>query len=294
MSNLKNYLPNIYKDVLEMDELTETEDLLFQELHTETDKVKNNQFVLTSDVDGIEQYEKMLNIIPNPSTESIEFRVDRIINRLSMTPPFTFPFLKKKLDEIIGVGKWEAYIDYHNYTLYVESSAVNQIWFHEILVTINRLKPVNIVFTNKPFVAAKIHVSENINLTQVSFNYKVGTTWVLGQKPFTSLENMGVIKMASVPSIKQEMLNSIAEFTSSDIAKVRVNESLIIADFTIKESTQNIVTIEYQIALESGITEITKVELLDVVDNVLTSSLVYVPILESIILKHTIQIKEGV
>lgn len=294
MSNLKNYLPNIYKDVLETDELTSTEDLLFQDLNSETEKVRNNQFVLTSDVDGIEQYEKMLNIIPNPSTESIEFRVDRIINRLSMTPPFTFPFLKKKLDEIIGAGKWEAYIDYANYTLYVESSAVNQIWFHEILVTINRLKPVNIVFTNKPFVAAKIHFSENINLTQVSFNYRVGTTWVLGQKPFTSLENMGVIKMASVPSIKQEMLNNIAEFTSSDIAKVRVNESLIITDFTIKESNLNIVTIEYQIALESGITEITKVELLDVADNILTESLVYVPILESIILKHTIQIKEGV
>ena len=294
MSNLKNYLPNIYKDVLETDELTGTEDLLFQDLNSETEKVRNNQFVLTSDVDGIEQYEKMLNIIPNPSTESIEFRVDRIINRLSMTPPFTFPFLKKKLDEIIGAGKWEAYIDYANYTLYVESSTVNQIWFHEILVTINRLKPVNIVFTNKPFVAAKIHVSENINLTQVSFNYRVGTTWVLGQKPFTSLENMGVIKMASVPSIKQEMLNNIAEFTSSDIAKVRVNESLIITDFTIKESNLNIVTIEYQIALESGITEVTKVELLDVADNILTESLVYVPILESIILKHTIQIKEGV
>ena len=294
MSNLKNYLPNIYKDVLETDELTSTEDLLFQDLNSETEKVRNNQLVLTSDVDGIEQYEKMLNIIPNPSTESIEFRVDRIINRLSMTPPFTFSFLKKKLDEIIGVGKWEAYIDYANYTLYVESLAVNQIWFHEILVTINRLKPVNIVFTNKPFVAAKIHVSENINLTQVSFNYRVGTTWVLGQKPFTSLENMGVIKMAGVPSIKQEMLNSIAEFTSSDIAKVRVNESLIITDFTIKESTLNIVTIEYQIALESGIMEVTKVELLDVADNILTESLVYVPILESIILKHTIQIKEGV
>ena len=294
MSNLKNYLPNIYKDVLETDELTGTEDLLFQDLNSETEKVRNNQFVLTSGVDGIEQYEKMLNIIPNPSTESIQFRVNRIINRLSMTPPFTFPFLKKKLDEIIGAGKWEAYIDYANYTLYVESSAVNQIWFHEILVTINRLKPVNIVFTNKPFVAAKIHVSENINLTQVSFNYKVGTTWVLGRKPFTSLENIGGIKMASVPSIKQEMLNSIAEFTSSDIVKVRVNDSLIITDFTIKESTQNIVTIEYQIALDSGITEVTKIELLDVADNILTESLVYVPILESIILKHTIQIKEGV
>lgn len=294
MSNLKNYLPNIYKGVLETDELISTEDLLFQDLNSETEKVRNNQFVLTSDIDGIEQYEKMLNIIPNPSTEGIQFRVDRIINRLSMFPPFTFPSLKKKLDEIIGVGKWEAYMDYANYTLYLESSAVNQIWFHEILVTINKLKPVNIVFRNKPFVAAKIRVSENINLTQISFNYRVGTTWVLGQKPFTSLENMGAIKMANVPSIKQEMLNGIAEFTSVDIAKVRINESLIITDFIIKESTQNIVTVEYQIALGSGITEVTKIELLDAMDNVLTESLVYVPILESIILKHTIQIKEGV
>jgi len=294
MSNLKNYLPNIYKDVLETDELTSTEDLLFKDLSNETEKVRNNQFVLTSDIDGIEQYEKMLGIIANPAIEDIEFRRNRIINRISMTFPFTFPFLKKRLDEIIGVGKWEAYMDYANYTLYIESSAANQMWFHEVLVTINKLKPANIVFINKPSIIEDILVSEKINLLEVTFNYRLGTSWILGLKPFISLENMGVIKTANVPSIKQEMLNDIAEFTSSDIAKVRVNESLIITDFIIKESTQNIVTIEYQIALESGITEVTKIELLDVMDNVLTESLVYVPILEAIILTHTIQIKEGV
>ena len=294
MSNLKNYLPNIYKDVLETDELMSTEDLLFQHLNSETEKVRNNQFVLTSDIDGIEQYEKMLNIIPNPSTESIQFRVDRIINRLSMTPPFTFPSLKKKLDEIIGVGKWEAYMDYANYTLYVESSAVNQIWFHEILVTINRLKPVNIVFINKPFIAAKIHVSENINLTQVSFNYRLGTTWVLGQKPFTSLENMGVIKMASVPSIKQDLLNHLATFTASDIADVRINGTFMVPAFVTKTAVNNLVTVEYEISETDGIPEITQIELLDSVGTVLTNSVVYVPILERVILKHTILVKEGV
>mgnify|MGYP000878501604 FL=1 len=294
MSNLKNYLPNIYKDVLETDELISTEDLLFQDLNSETEKVRNNQFVLTSDIDGIEQYEKMLNIIPNPSTESIQFRVDRIINRLSMTSPFTFPSLKKKLDEIIGVGKWEAYMDYANYTLYVESSAVNQIWFHEILVTINRLKPVNIVFINKPFVAAKIHVSENINLTQVSFNYRVGTTWVLGQKPFTSLENMGVIKMASVPSIKQDLLNHLATFTASDIADVRINGTFMVPAFVTKTAVNNLVTVEYEISETDGIPEITQIELLDSVGTVLADSAVYVPILERVILKHTILVKEGV
>ena len=294
MNNLKIYLPRIYKNILEFDNLMEIENELFNKLNLETNKVKNNQYILTADLDGIIMYEKMLGIIANPATEDIEFRRNRIINRISMTLPFTFRFLKKKLDEIIGVGKWEAYMDYANYTLYIESSAVNQTWFHEILVTVNKLKPANIVFVNKPLIAEDILVSEKINLSEVIFNYRVGTSWVLGLKPFTSLENMGVIKMAGVPSIKQEMLNGIAEFTSVDIAKVRVNESLIITDFIIKESTQNIVTVEYQIALESGITEVTKVELLDVMDNVLTESLVYVPILEGIILKHTILVKEGV
>ena len=294
MNNLKTYLPRIYKNILEFDNLMEVENELFNKLNLETNKVKNNQYILTADLDGIIMYEKMLGIIANPAIEDIEFRRNRIINRISMTFPFTFSFLKKKLDEIIGIGKWEAYMDYANYTLYIESSAANQMWFHEILVTINKLKPANIVFINKPSIVEDILVSEKINLSEVIFNYRLGTSWVLGLKPFTSLENMGVIKTANVPSIKQEMLNGIAEFTSSDIAKVRVNESLIITDFIIKESTQNIVTIEYQIALESGITEVTKVELLDVMDNVLTESLIYVPILEAIILKHTIQIKEGV
>jgi len=211
-----------------------------------------------------------------------------------MTPPFTFPFLKKRLDEIIGVGKWEAYMDYANYTLYVESSAVNQIWFHEILVTINRLKPVNIVFINKPFVAAKIHASENINLTQVSFNYRVGTTWVLGQKPFTSLENMGAIKMADVPSIKQDLLNHMATFTASDIANVRINGTFMVPAFVTKAAVNNLVTVEYEISETDGIQEITQIELLDSVGTVLTDSAVYVPILTRVILKHNILIKEGV
>ena len=114
MNNLKTYLPRIYKNILEFDNLMEVENELFNKLNLETNKVKNNQYILTADLDGIIMYEKMLGIIANPAIEDIEFRRNRIINRISMTFPFTFPFLKKKLDEIIGVGKWEAYMDYAN------------------------------------------------------------------------------------------------------------------------------------------------------------------------------------
>ena len=237
---------------------------------------------------------KILNIIPKPATETIEFRRQRIINRLSMVPPFTFRFLKQRLDEIIGVDRYTASIDYPNYTLYIESSAENQEWFHEILVTVTKLKPANIVFINRPLVYGEIIAGESINLTQVNFNYRLGSTWVLGLKPFTSLDDMGVIKVATTPSIKQDLLNHMATFTASDIADVRINGTFMVPTFVTKAAVNNLVTVEYEISETDGIPEITQIELLDSIGTVLADSAVYVPILERVILKHNILIKEGV
>ena len=294
MNDLKIYLPRIYKNILEFDKLIETENELFDSINSETNKVKNNQYVLTADLDGIIMYEKMLGITANPAIEDIEFRKNRIINRLSMTVPFTMRFLKNRLDEIIGKDKWTAYLDFDNYTLYVESSAVNQIWYHEILVTVNKLKPANIVFINKPLVYEEIRAGESINLTQINFNYRLGSTWVLGLKPFTSLDDMGVIKVATTPSIKQDLLNHVATFTASDIADVRINGTFMVPAFVTKVAVNNQAIIEYEISETDGISEITQIELLDSVGTILADSTVYVPILERVILKHTIQIKEGV
>lgn len=294
MSDIKQYLPNIYDAILEFEGLIASENALFNNLDTETKKVRDNQYVLTAGIEGIIEYEKMLNIIPKPATETIEFRRQRIINRLSMVPPFTIRFLKQRLDEIIGVDRYTASIDYPNYTLYVESSAENQEWFHEILVTITKLKPTNIVFINRPLVYEEIRAGESINLTRVNYNYRLGSTWVLGLKPFTSLDDMGVIKMATAPSIKQDLLNHMATFTASDIAGARINGTFMVSVFVTKTAVNNLVTIEYEISEDDGIPEITQIELLDSVGTVLADSSVYVPILERVILKHTILIKEGV
>ena len=294
MNNLKSYLPNIYDDVREFEELVIIEDNIFDELDVQVSKVRSNQYVLTSDIDGIIEYEKLLNIIPKPTIETTEFRRERIMNRLSMVPPFSFRFLKQKLDEIIGVNKYTASIDYPNYTLYIESSASNQIWFHEILITITKLKPANIVFINKPLVHEKIRAGESINLGQINYNYRLGTSWVLGQKSFTSFDNMGVIKMATAPSIKAALLNHMATFTASDIAQVRINGSYIVPSVLTKTTVNNIVTIEYPLSAADGISEVTRIELLDSLGEVLTDSAVYVPILEAVTLKHNILINEGV
>jgi len=68
----------------------------------------------------------------------------------------------------------------------------------------------------------------------------------------------------------------------------------MVSVFVTKTAINNMATIEYEISETDGIPEITQIELLDSVGTVLADSAVYVPILERVILKHNILIKEGV
>lgn len=292
MSNIEQYLPNIYKGITETDTITRVENGLFDELLQNLVIGKNNQFILTANERGITEYENIAGIISKPS-DDLDFRRRRVLNRFSTNQLFTFNVLKSKLDSIIGVGAWNAYIDYDNYTLYVESSASDQAWYNELLITINNGKPANIVFVNIPLISAYIKANETVSYSQRLWNYKLGTTWSLGELPFASIHNIGEIKMSSTPSIKSELLNNLANYTVNDIAKVRVNGSYIVSTFTEKITNNNIATVQYVIPIDSGITQVDKIELLDSDDNVLTESKVYVPLLTDLIMKHTLSVLEG-
>lgn len=288
-----SYVPQIYKGFTEMEDLIAVEDNILDAAENEKKNLEDNQYVLTANEYGIEQYEDMLDIIPNPAVETLQFRRDRIINRLSMTPPFTFRFLKKKLDEIIGVGKWKAYIDFSTYTLYVESSANNQIWFEEILITMTNLKPANIVFINQPLITQGLVMSEEISYTTMQYNYVLGLSWVLGALPFLSYIDKGAIKLSNVSSLKDDLFQDVATFTASDIATVLLNDSLSISNFVTKQASANIVDIEYNV-LASQIQTITNIKLKNSSGDVLSEAVVYVPLQEDVLMKHTITVKEEI
>lgn len=293
MSDLKQFLPWIYKDVVEMDALMDVEDSLFSKLMDEYIRGRDNQYILTADEYGIRIFEDIINIIPDPATETLDFRRERLISRFRTQPPFTFRWLQGKLNEIIGVGKWNAWVDNENYTLYIESTAENQKWFQEIAITVGNTKPANIIFINRPLVVHDVLTNETINLKELVWNYRLGVSWKLGEKPFISYTDKGVIVLATTPSIQQAMLNKLATFTVAEIAKVRINNSYIVTDFEVKSASANVVTIQYYVMPESGITNVTRIELLDSANNVLTRSNVYIPLVLGVNLKHTILVKEG-
>lgn len=289
---LSSFVPPVYDDIVEMNELLNSEEEVLTIARKEMSTAFSNTFVLTSDESGVIMFEKMLNIVTNSQTEDLEFRRQRVLNRLSMSSPFTFNFLKQKLDEIIGVGAWSSYIDFNNYTIYVEAAASDQNWYSEVEFTINRLKPCNMVFVNVPKATSGVSLSEEICYTMPTWRYRLGA-WKLGQYAFSTFDGGGTIKMAEIKSIQQPLLNDAASFVADDISYILINDTIRVSEFRVKQATDNIATIEYNVT--SAMTNlITNIKLVRADDVVLTQSSVYVPVTQTVISKHTITVKEGI
>lgn len=284
-------LPPWYREVLDYQEICQTETAQFEALADEIIGVADNFFFQTMDEGAVSMWEQVFQIVPNPSTESLDFRRARVLNRITTRPPYTLGFLYQKLDELIGPGEWTVTVDYPNYTLYIESAAQNQNYATELAFTINRIKPAHIVWINSPFVRTGLLLSETISSAQRTYNYKLGS-WELGLLPFATDGPEGVIKMPETPSIQQALLTGVANFVSGDVASARVNGTISIADLT-KSVEGAELTVTYTV-LPSQTTEITALELLDGEGNVLTSSTVYIPVTTNVVMKHIIPVAEGV
>ena len=291
----REHFPSIYDNVLEIDELSKTENKLFSIALEKLNQVWSNQFIATSDISGIENYEKMLDIVANPATESLEFRRSRVANRFSMSPPFTMPWLRLKFDELFGVGNWSANVDFATRTLSIEAVVSDAAWAQEVSVTITQIKPANLVFISKPRLPQRIVVSEQVETAKRINNYKLGVSWFLGNTPFSSLLNSEVIKVASVSSIKEGMLNALAAFAADEVVSVLINGTLEITSdaFTGAVSVGNVTTIEYMVPSAQLEDPITSIKLYGSNSTLLAEAAVYIDSTYDVSLKHTFTFKEG-
>lgn len=286
------YQSPYYQKNLEAQYISQATDKLFAGFFAELNRLKINQYILTADELGISELEKGFNIIPNTAAEDLEFRRARLLNRNTTKPPFTLKYLKHKLDDILGAGNYSTQVDYPNYTLTVECSARDANWFTEITIVVGQIIPANIIYISKPLLTKTISLAEYIDYATQINNYRLGTTWILGKKPFITNETGGILKPQEVISLAQAYLADIAQFSAQDVVKVKINEQIEITDFTIKQAQDTTAYIEY--AIDPGsITEITKIALYNAQGEELESAAVYVPVVSRIIIRHKITIKES-
>ena len=290
-TNICQYWPPWFREILDFQALCRTEGEELRVMAMFMERVHQNFFVQTMDEETAAGWEAIFRIVPNPVTETLAFRRDRILNRLSMHPPFTLTFLYQRLDALFGPGNWEVEVDYPNYTLYIEAAVEDQQYFSEMSVTMDIIKPCHIVYISRPRVAASFLVSESIMGTVGDYNYILGG-WALGQLPFFSGKEEEVVKMASQPSIQQAFLDQAAGFVADDIKSVRINGEILITALS-RSTVGNVASVGYRVLREQT-EEVSRIELLDKAGTVLTTSAVYVPVAEeTVAFRHAFIVKEG-
>lgn len=289
-TNLLRLLPPYYAEIEDYRQICQAERPTFDEIKQEIMRMQRNFSPLTMDLEAIQEWEATLHILANPETETLDFRRYRIINRLSTKPPFTVEFLRRKLDELIGPGLWTLDVDYPNYQITIESSAQPQAYSQEVEFTINRIKPAHIVFMHRSIVFSEMAAGEEIRCLQYGWNYKLGA-WNLGDRPFADLKKNEVIKTENIPSVQPALLARMLTFTSSNIAAARVNGNISISQIA-KTIESGQLIVNYSV-IPSQTNEITKVELLDEQGAVMTSSAVFIPVTDTVNVRHSITIRAG-
>jgi len=291
----RKLFPRVYDGVVEIDELSNAEDTLFKTALENLDALWRNGFFATCDASGVEAYEEMLGITPNPNIETLEFRRNRLLNRFAVFPSYTLPWLRTQLDAMLGSGNWDAYVDYSKYELIIETLDSTAVWTHEVAVTINQIKPANLIFISSPMQLTRILANEEVAFTAVQHYYKLGS-WTLGSKPFAKYLEEEVIKVAGTPSIQPELLRHVARFTVDDIAFVLINDTLSISkeNFLEATATENLAKVRYEIPANTVQGTISNIKLQDASKNTLAEITVAINNASTVRMSHKIKFEEGI
>lgn len=296
-TELLKLLPPWYREVAEYQQICNAEAQQLQTAALVTQGIAGNFYFQTMNLAGVQMWEQIFNITPNTATETLAFRRARVLNRISMRPPYTLGFLYQKLDELVGPGLWSVEVDYANYALTIEAGAEDQSYWQELAYTVNHIKPAHITYISRPLIRTGILMSEEVRSAHFEWNYYLGS-WALGAEPFADETDVEVVKTANINSIQPAMLNGVANFTSGDVAYVQINGGIDIGTInktvTPAQYVGGAATLTVSYNVTTTMTDaVTSVALMDANGNALTSMNVYVPVTETVNLQHTILIQEG-
>jgi hypothetical protein len=291
LEQFNDLFPAIYNDCKEIEYIGDADYEALKRLNDAYLRLRNNQFVISADMLGLIEYERVLNIAADPATETIDFRRKRILDRITTLPPFTYNYLQSKLDEVVGVGRWISNIDYVNYRLEIHTF-LQQDWYNEFIFIMNLIKPANIVFINSPLSVTYLQIAQRIFKIDSQWNYKLGQ-WQLGALPFMSDVSTQEIKPMNVPSITDFTLEEVAMYVKDQVKTVVLNESYTVPYIGLLSASGHTISIGYSIDLHEVPGDlITKIEIFDKNGNKLVYYDANVTITQETAFRHNIYVEE--
>ncbi len=140
------HLPDFYQGIREFEALARTENATFQQLAEDNAQDLADAFVLTASEASIAIWEAEIGIRADPSSETLEFRRKRLINRYTTKPPFPIRWLERQLTELLGEGFRKATRDDDVEILFVHANLDSYPVLREFDATVEIVLPLSMQY----------------------------------------------------------------------------------------------------------------------------------------------------
>lgn len=144
LKSLLGYLPGVLREVREYEALAASEDPELSALHDCLDGALNDQFVLAATLNGVQRWEKILQVSPK-ATYTLAERRFTILARLAEQLPFSVRMLHFMLGELCGATGYTVELDPTAYHLTVKVDLAARSSLDDVTLLLGRVCPCNMV-----------------------------------------------------------------------------------------------------------------------------------------------------
>lgn len=144
--DLKGYLPEVLKDVREMQAIMDTETPEIQAIWQACEDCMNDQFIIEATENGVARREKMLGIAPS-ADDTLDSRRLRLLSRYNENTPYTRKTLAQMLEALCGPGGYTLVIITSAFTVNVKVALTVKRQAEIVSEMLERVLPYNMVFT---------------------------------------------------------------------------------------------------------------------------------------------------
>lgn len=144
--DLREYLPEVLKDVQEMRAIMEAETPEVQAIWDACEDCMNDQFIMEATENGVARREKMLKITPF-ATDTLDDRKLRLLSRYNENIPYTRRSLEALLESLCGADGYILTINTATFTVNVKVALTVKKQETIIAETLERILPYNMVFS---------------------------------------------------------------------------------------------------------------------------------------------------
>ncbi len=141
---LKDLMPDYYESVVEMNKLLEVEQFQIDELTQEIDRQQKNQFVLTSDIQGIKAWEQLMGIEIDNSL-ALDTRRYNVLSHMLPPKPITIRYVQELLD-LLNINA-VLNVNHEDYKISIHMTTSDSNASQRLERLLNVLLPANLSFT---------------------------------------------------------------------------------------------------------------------------------------------------